>query len=117
MERHAAGSDLRSSLADSHNPETNKEDLGNEQLSELLRCAACLSVPVYPKECRHCTKIVCDTCLTRYDKSSVKQQNGVVCFLCKSTDTESFGPIQSKILQDIIDKVKVAHRCTRFLEL
>ena len=74
-------------------------------------------MPVYPKECRHCTEIVCDACLTRYAKSQVKQRNGVACFLCKSTDLESFRPVQSKLLRDIIDKIKVAHRCTRFQDL
>lgn len=98
-------------------PDRNDDDLGNEKLSELMRCAACLSVPIYPKECRHCTKIVCDTCLTRYDRSGTKQRNGVVCFLCKSEDPEAFRNIQSKILQDIIDRIKVGHRCTRFQEI
>lgn len=105
-----------SSLADKID-EKNEDDLGNEKLSELLRCAACMSVPIYPKECRHCTKIVCDGCLARYDRSSTKQRNGVVCFLCKSEDPQAFRNIQSKILQDIIDKVKVGHRCTRFQEI
>ena len=64
-------------------PQKTEEELGNEMLTELVRCAACLSVPIYPKECKYCTKIVCDSCLSRYDKSTTKQRNGVVCFLCK----------------------------------
>ena len=102
------------SLAEAKEGARTEEDLGNEKLSELMRCAACLSVPIYPKECKHCTKIVCDGCLARYERTVTKQRNGVACFLCKSEDPDAFRDIQSKILRDIIDKIQVAHRCTRF---
>lgn len=74
---------------------TNEEYLDNEKLTDIMRCAACLQVPIYPRECRHCTKIVCDTCLTKHERN---KKNADVCFHCKSQDPNAFGPIQSKVL-------------------
>ena len=59
-----------------------EDQLNNERMSELLRCLICFSVPVYPKECRECSKIVCDTCLIKYEKT--KGRNMPVCMHCKS---------------------------------
>ena len=40
-----------------------------------------------------------------------------VCFNCKTESVDAFQPVQSKILLDIIDRIKVGHRCSRFKDL
>ena len=46
---------LDTSMTMKSQQDRNDDDLTNEKLSDLMRCPLCLNVPIYPKECRHCT--------------------------------------------------------------
>jgi hypothetical protein len=58
-------------------------------------------MPVYPKECKECSKIVCDTCLIKYDK--IKGRNMPACMHCKTDNVNCFQDVKSKLLNDIIE--------------
>ena len=88
-----------------------EDTLPNEQVSEILRCLICFNIPVYPKECGECSKIVCDTCLIKYEKT--KGRHMPVCMHCKTENISAFRDVNSKVLLDLIDLVKVGHRCTK----
>ena len=77
--------------------------LNNEYVSELMQCLICMNMPVYPKECSECSKMVCDTCLIKYEKT--RGRSMPVCMHCKTTNPKAFRDVQSKLLQDLIDKV------------
>ena len=85
--------------------------LNNEYVSDLMQCLICMNMPVYPKECSECSKMVCDTCLIKYEKT--RGRSMPVCMHCKTTNPKAFRDVQSKLLQDLIDKVHVGHKCTR----
>ena len=80
-----------------------------------MRCLICFNVPVYPKECKNCSKIVCDTCLIKYRKT--KSRTMPMCCHCKTLDINTFRDMQSKILKDIMDCIKVGHKCTKFKDV
>ena len=85
------------------------DDIDNEKLSDIMRCLICLKMPVYPKECKDCSILLCDTCLIKYVKT--KGRHMPQCPHCKSNDLNAFRDVQSNVLREIIDNVKVAHKC------
>lgn len=40
-----------------------------------------------------------------------------VCVHCKTDDSQAYTDIKSKLLRDIIDRIKVGHKCHRLKEL
>ena len=86
-----------------------EDDIDNEKLSDIMRCLICLKMPVYPKECSECSILLCDTCLIKYVK--IKGRNMPLCPHCKTTNVNAFRDVQSNLLREIIDNIKVGHKC------
>lgn len=74
-----------------------------------MRCLICLKMPVNPKECSECSILLCDTCLIKYSKS--RGRNQPLCPHCKTNNVNSFRDVQSNVLRQIIDGIKVGHKC------
>lgn len=94
----------------------------NSAIYDSVQCMICYQVPIYPKECKVCQKIICKYCISQMkvaeDSQAGSEEDSMLeCPYCKERDEDIFQDIKNRVLTEIINQIKVGHRCTQTQKL